>query len=84
MTDHKVATQETIHCNRCDKAFAAPKEMNRDSFCGQPAARIHEFSTCPHCQQTDGHWVFASDTMPTFEGGFDQRKRAQRQWLATN
>ena len=84
MNDKQVSPQETIHCNRCNKAFYAPKEMTRDGFCGQKAARVHDFCTCPHCEQTDGHWVFASDLMPEFEGGFEKRRKAERQWLRNN
>lgn len=80
----QVTTQETIHCNRCNQAFAAPKEMTRDGFHGQQAARIHDFCTCPHCEQTDAHWVFASDMMPEFEGNFEGRKRAKQEWLRAN
>lgn len=79
-----VTANQTIHCNRCDQPFEAPREMKRDGFCGQKAARIQEFCTCPHCQQTDGHWLYASDVMPVFEGGFDARKQQERQWLAAN
>ncbi len=79
-----VQIDETIHCNRCDKAFNAPKKMNRDGFCGQKAARISEFCTCPLCQQTDCHWVYASDTMPKFEGNFEIRKRLSLKWLLEN
>lgn len=80
----KVTEGTTIHCNRCDKAFEAPKELDRQQFAGQKAARIETPCTCPHCQQTDWHWLFAGDVMPAFEGGFDARKRAERQWLMEN
>jgi hypothetical protein len=75
---------DTIHCNRCDKAFAAPKEMPRFFFCGTKAARIDAFSKCPHCGQNDSHWVYARDVLPAFQGGFDKRKQAQRRWLQAN
>jgi len=80
----KVNSQDTIHCNRCNEAFEAPKEMDRDGFHGQQAARIHDFCTCPHCQQTDAHWVFASDLIPTFEGNFESQKRQKKNWLNNN
>jgi hypothetical protein len=33
----------------------------------------------------DSHWIYASsDMMPDFEGGFDARKRAERNWLQQN
>lgn len=76
-----VQTGDTVHCNRCDKAFQASAEMTRGPFCGSKAARLEQFAKCPHCGQNDSHWVFASDVMPTFEGGFDARKRAERKWL---
>ena len=80
----KVQAGDTIHCNRCDKAFGASAEMTRGSFAGSKAARLEQFTSCPHCGQNDSHWVFAQDVLPTFEGGFDARKRAERQWLRAN
>ena len=79
-----VQINDTIHCNRCDKPFHAPKVMNRDGFCGTQAARIGEFCTCPHCQQTDCHWVYSIDVLPKFEGKFDGRKQQILQWLLDN
>jgi hypothetical protein len=79
-----VAQGTTIHCNRCDKEFEAGREMIRGSFCGTKAARLEQFCKCPHCGQNDSHWIYAADAMPAFEGGFDARKRAERQWLREN
>lgn len=84
MKSGKIAIGDIVHCNRCDKPFEAIKEMFRDMFCGQEAARIHEFSTCPMCQQTDNHWVYATDITPKFEGGFEKRRRVRRHWLQEN
>ena len=80
-----VTRNQTIHCNRCNATFEAPKDMERDGFYGTKAARIRQFCLCPHCGQSDSHWVYAADIpMPTFEGGFDARKKAERQWLREN
>lgn len=84
MTTIEVPQATQIHCNRCNESFAAPRPLSRDPFCGQKAARIHDFCTCPHCQQTDAHWLFAGDVMPQFEGGADHRARSARQWLRQN
>ena len=84
MTDQTVAQYTTLHCNRCDEGFVAQSTLTREPFCGQQAARVQDFVTCPHCQQTDGHWVYAKDVLPTFEGNFEQRRRAMRQWLGEN
>lgn len=73
-----------IHCNRCDKAFLSPKAMTRGQFCGTKVARLKQFCKCPHCGQSDSHWVYARDLMPMFKGGFDARKRAQRKWMKEN
>ena len=54
MNTQTVEVQATIHCNRCDKAFEAPKELTRDGFCGTKAARINEPCTCPHCCEHEG------------------------------
>lgn len=81
---YQIQTTQTIHCNRCDRPFPASKPMRRDGFCGTKVARLSEFSTCPHCQQTDCHWLYAADVMPKFEGNFDGRKLAQMQWLQIN
>lgn len=75
---------QPIECNRCAKTFAAPKTLRRAQFGGSRAARIETFCACPHCGQTDSHWFNASHVMPTFEGGFDARKRAERKWLSEN
>lgn len=80
----QVAIGTPIHCNRCDKSFSAESEMTRGPFCGTKAARLEQFSRCPHCGQNDSHWVFSADIMPTFEGGFDARKRAERKWQREN
>lgn len=80
----KVKINSTLHCNRCDKSFLAPKEMTRDKFYGQETTRINEFCTCPYCQQTDIHWVYANDLMPKFEGSFEKKRKAKRQWLNEN
>jgi len=79
-----VRAGDTVHCNRCVKAFEAPKQMDRGEFCGSKAARLEQFCVCPHCGQNDSHWIHADDVMPTFEGGFDARKRAERKWLMEN
>ena len=73
-----------IRCNRCDKHFPAPRPMKRDGFCGTMAARIQEVCTCPYCQQTDWHWVYASDIMPPFEGNLAISTSLRKQWLAEN
>ena len=81
----KVEQGQPINCNRCEAKFTAPKNMTRAGFCGTKAARIQDFCQCPDCGQTDNHWVYAIDVeMPTFEGGFDARKRAEYQWLMEN
>ena len=80
----KTTNQTPIRCNRCEAKFQVEKEMERDPFCGQKAARVQEFSNCPECGQGDHHWVYASDVMPKFEGGFDKRKRTEKTWLNSN
>lgn len=84
MVEKIVNENDIIHCNRCDEPFEASKQMTRDGFCGQKSTRIKDFCTCLHCGQTDCHWVFASDIMPIFEGGFEKRRRAERKWLRVN
>lgn len=79
-----VTTGTTIHCNRCHKAFEAPKSLDRQPFAGESAARLEMPCTCPYCQQTDWHWFYADDVIPKFDGGFDARKRARLQWLLNN
>lgn len=81
---NEIQIAQAIHCNRCGLSFSAPKSLNCQPFCGERAARIDEFCTCPHCQQTDCHWLHAADVMPRFEGNFDGRKRAEREWLQAN
>ena len=73
-----------IRCNKCEAVFSTDQQMSRDGFCGTKAARVQDFSTCPHCDQTDHHWVYSSDIMPTFEGGFDKRKTQERKWIMEN
>jgi len=73
-----------IRCNRCSAKFWAEKKMERDCFCGQKAARVQDFSTCPECGQTDCHWVYASDVMPVFPGGREKRRMAEMKWLRAN
>ena len=69
-----------IRCNRCSEVFEAPKEMERDQFWGQSAARINDdFCNCPHCNQTDVHWVYASDIIPE---GLNADK--QKTWKRTH
>ena len=80
----QVAIGTPIHCNRCDRAFSALQDMTRGPFCGTKAARLEQFAKCPHCGQNDSHWIYASDLMPTFEGGFDARKRAEHKWRREN
>lgn len=80
----EVKIKSTLHCNRCDKSFLAPKKMTRDKFYGQETARTNEFCTCEHCQQTDIHWIYANDLIPEFEGSFEKRREAKRQWLKEN
>ena len=84
MANTKVEAGTTAHCNRCDKAFTLKSDTERGPFCGSKAARIDQFIKCPHCGQTDTHWIFASDIAPEFDGGFDTRKRALRAWLTQN
>ena len=55
----------TTTCNRCQGKWEA-EVINRNKFYGNSAARVLDFSTCPHCGQTDNHWVYASDIMPEF------------------
>lgn len=81
---HLILAKTTIHCNRCDQAFEAPKDLPREGFAGQKAARIETFCTCPHCGQTDCHWLYANDVMPKFDGNFEARKRATMTWLLAN
>jgi hypothetical protein len=74
-----------IHCNRCDKSFTLNVDVKRGPFCGSRAARLTEFSHCPHCGMSDSHWLYATDAgMPVFPGGPDARKRAERNWLGVN
>jgi hypothetical protein len=61
-----VTVNSPVRCNRCSCKFNAPKEMVRSLFAGQRAARIENFCTCPECNQTDCHWVYASDVAPEF------------------
>lgn len=55
----------TITCNRCQEKWEGEAE-NVNKFNGNQAARILDFSSCPHCGQTDNHWIYASDVMPEF------------------
>jgi len=45
------------NCNRCDKQFELTRARN-----GYPlqttAARLVEFTICPHCETLDCHWVY--------------------------
>jgi len=66
-----VSEGSPVRCNRCNQKFDAPKEMNRNPLWGQTAARVLDFCECPHCGQTDNHWVFAADIMPA---GLNWRK----------
>ena len=69
-----------VRCNKCSEPFEAPRELPREKFYGQAAARIQDqFCTCPHCNQTDVHWVHASDIMP--EG---LNPEQQRSWKRHN
>jgi len=47
-------------CNRCNKEFDLPKDREGSGFDGN-AARLKQTCACPHCEQTDSHWIFASD-----------------------
>jgi len=80
----KVQKGSPIHCNRCDQKFDAPKDMQRNEFWGQNAARIDDFCTCPHCEQTDSHYVYATDIMPEFEGSPAKVRKMQRDWAEEN
>lgn len=73
-----------VHCNKteCQKEFEA--NVTRQRFGGAQATRTNEMVQCPHCGKIDSQWVYASDVMPVFEGGFDARKRAARQWTTDN
>ncbi len=48
-------------CNRCDQPFALAACAQGHPFHTEPAARLIGFSSCPHCGQTDAHWVYAAD-----------------------
>lgn len=87
MNTQTVETQATIHCNRCDKAFETPKPLTRDGFMGQKSARINEPCECPHCNQSDWHWVYASDVLPVEIKEVrnpDKRKKLELEWLKQN
>ena len=82
---NKTTNENTpIRCNRCDAKFYIEKEMERDPFCGQKAARVQEFSQCPKCGQSDHHWVYANDIMPIFSGGYDKCRTQERRWMMEN
>lgn len=50
----------TVHCNRCDKPFPLTRER-RGGDLGDGTARLEQFENCPHCGQTDSHWVYQRD-----------------------
>jgi len=58
--------------------------MSRNQFWGQAAARILDFCTCPNCNQTDNHYVYASDIMPVFDGTPGKINRQQESWKEEN
>jgi hypothetical protein len=72
-----------LTCNKCERKFESI-EVERDKFYGQWAARVQEFTTCPKCNQTDHHWVYAIDVMPDFKGKQWKVKEQQKQWLRSN
>lgn len=87
MTAKTYPAGTTLHCNRCNKPFAAPKEIHAGEFCGSAAARItgwEDFCTCPECGQTDSHWIFAIDVMPAFEGTNYQIEKQRKNWMRNN
>lgn len=70
---------KTVRCNRCQEKFESPVEINI-KFEGYAAARItSDFMTCPHCGQTDNHWLYAVDYMPA-----GMNRKQQRDWLEAN
>lgn len=79
-----VEKNSPIHCNRCDKKFSAQSDMQRNEFWGQSAARVTDFCTCPHCNQTDNHYVYAIDIMPEFAGSPEKIRKMQRNWMDEN
>jgi hypothetical protein len=48
-------------CNRCDKKFELPKDRQGDEDNPGVAYRLWQFCECPHCKQTDCHWVYVAD-----------------------
>jgi len=86
MTTHTVPAGTPLHCNRgdCGATFPAPADLERRGFAGSQAARTTTMVTCPHCQRPDGQWVHAADIMPTFEGGYDARRRQAMTWTLAN
>lgn len=74
---------KTITCNRCQGKWTA-EVQNVNKFNGNRAARVLDFTTCPHCGQTDNHWIYAADVMPQFDGKPFQIKKQQQAWLEAN
>ena len=70
---------KTIRCNKCQGKFESEKEY-QVKFNDFSAVRIaDDFLTCPHCNQTDCHWIYASDYIPQ---GLTLGQ--QRKWLHNN
>jgi uncharacterized protein with PIN domain len=74
----------TIRCNRCQGKWEAETKSPVGKFEGSAAIRVLDWMTCPHCEQTDNHWIYASDVMPTFTGSPEQIRKQQRKWLEVN
>ena len=72
-----------IRCNRCQGIWET-EVKEHSKFRGQAAARVYDWFECPHCGQTDNHWIYASDIMPIFEGTPVQIKRQRENWLNEN
>lgn len=73
MTLYPIGT--IINCNRCDKPFPLHRSvygasLNYDDKFPNQAVRLHDFTTCSHCQVTDTHWVYARNNPRTPEVEF--------------
>lgn len=84
MTTVSVPAGTTIHCNRCDGAFALAKDAQRTIFAGTRAARLTCFAQCPHCGTSDKHWLNLIDAAPEFPGTNFQQIKARQAWAAAN
>ena len=81
---YSVPKGTTAVCNRCGKEFTLTKDMARQRFAGDRGTRLTTFSTCPHCEMTDVHWIYASDVMPEFTGTPIQILHQQTEWRKNN